>query len=170
MKNRSDGIYNVNVKRLALLTLPTWLRRPLCGALVYAGVSPLGRVLADLRRFRGETAYRVRHNGQVCRLRGALNDEFDPELRRIEIAEDESEAADAGGARVWQRVAGRWQMVPRRGDGCRVITREGYGGTSGYDFWVAVPEKLRGTVAEVRLRGVVNMYKLASKRYALTYK
>ena len=38
MTNKADRTYNVNIKRLALLTLPTWLRRPLSGALIYAGV------------------------------------------------------------------------------------------------------------------------------------
>ena len=55
MTNRSDNIYNVNIKRLALLTLPTWLRRPLVGALLYAAVAPLSRLLVELRTFRKET-------------------------------------------------------------------------------------------------------------------
>lgn len=167
--DRTDRIYNVNIKRLALLTLPTWLRRPLCGALVYAGVGPLARALADLRWFRGETGYRLGHNGQVCKLRGALNDEFDPELRRIEIRDGGTEG-DAGTARVWQRAAGRWMMVPVRGGGAMRINREGFGGTSGYDFWVVVPAELRDAGREVRLRTMVNMYKLASIRYAINYK
>lgn len=169
MTDRSDRIYGVNIRRLALLALPTWLRRPLCGALVYAGVAPLGRLLGELRRVRRETGYRLRHNGQVCKLRGVLNDEFDPELRRIEIRDGGAEG-DGGTARVWQRAAGRWMMVPLRGSGGRIINREGFGGTGGYDFWVVVPAELRDAGREVRLRAMVNMYKLASKRYAINYK
>lgn len=169
MTSKGNGIFNVNMKRLALLTLPTWLRRPLAGALIYAGVTPLGRLLQDLRAYRNATQYRLSHNGQVCKLRGALNDEFDPELRRIEI-EDRDSMESREASTTWQREAGRWVMVPQRGTGAVSIHREGFSGTSGYDFWVMVPEELRESETETRLRAIVNMYKLASKRYAINYK
>lgn len=169
MTNKADRTYNVNIKRLSLLALPTWLRRPLAGALIYAGVSPLGRLLQELRAYRSATSYRLRHNGQVCKLHGALNDEFDPELRRIEI-EDSDSAGNREAAAVWLRDMDRWVMVPRRGAGAVSIHREGFNGTSGYDFWVTVPEELRTAETETRLRAIVNMYKLAGKRYAINYK
>ena len=169
MTSKGNGIFNVNIKRLALLTLPSWLRRPLVGALIYAGVTPLGRMLQELRAYRNATNYRLSHNGQVCKLRGALNDEFDPELRRIEIEDrDSMESREASTA--WRRETGRWVMVPQSGGGAVSIHREGFSGTSGYDFWVTVPEDLRDGETETRLRAIVNMYKLASKRYAINYK
>lgn len=155
------------MKRLALLTLPTWLRRPVASALVYAGVAPLGRVLNELRSFRVATRYRLRHNGQVCKLRGVLNDEFDPELRRISV-EDYTEAEDV--TRIWVREVDRLVALPRRGDGAVRVAQTGFGGTGGYDFMVTVPEELRDGATETRLRAIVNMYKLASKRYAINYK
>lgn len=154
------------MRRLALLAMPTWLRRPLAGALVYAGIAPLGRLLSELRAYRSATSYRLRHNGQVCKLRGALNDELDPELRRITIEDaDGMESVEASTA--WQREIGRWVTVPQRGNGAVSIHREGFGGTGGYDFWVLVPAELQR--AEPRLRAIVNMYKLAGKRYAINY-
>lgn len=168
MTNKGDRIYNVNMKRLALLTLPTWLRRPLAGALIYAGVAPLGRLLQELRSYRRTTSYRLKHNGQVCKLRGALNDEFDPELRRIKI--EDSDGAESGEtSRVWLREMERWTMLPRRGSGATSIHQDGFGGTSGYDFRVRVPAELRTAETETRLRALVNMYKLASKRYTINY-
>lgn len=164
-----ERIYNVNVRRLALLVLPTWLRRPLAGALIYAGVCPLGRLLGELRSYRRETGYRLSHNGQVCRLRGVLNDEFDPERRRI-VIEDGGPEGGGESPTVWLRERGRWRMLPRRGDGAVRMYREGFGGTGGYDFWVTVPEELRGGGTETRLRAIVNMYKLAGKRFAINYK
>ncbi len=169
MTNKADRTYNVNIKRLALLALPTWLRRPLVGALIYAGVSPLGRLLQELRAYRKTTSYRLKHNGQVCKLRGVLNDEFDPDLRRIKI-EDSDSAESREASSVWLREMGRWVMLPRRDAGAVSIHREGFSGTSGYDFWVTVPEELRAAETETRLRATVNMYKLASKRYAINYK
>lgn len=169
MTNRADRTYNVNMKRLALLALPTWLRRPLVGALIYAGISPLGRLLQELRAFRSATGYRLEHNGQVCKLRGVLNDEFDPELRRIRIEDGDSLDGTSEGAAVWQREMGRWVMVPRRGAGYVRVHREGFGGTGGYDFWVMVPDELQTAATETRLQAMVNMYKLAGKRFAIIY-
>lgn len=167
--SRGKDIFTVNIKRLALLTLPSWLRRPLAGALIYAGVSPLGRLLQELRAYRSATSYRLRHNGQVCKLCGALNDEFDPGLRRIEI-EDSDSVGNREAAAVWLRDMDRWVMVPRRGAGAVSIHREGFNGTSGYDFWVTVPEELWTAETETRLRAILNMYKLAGKRYAINHK
>ena len=158
MTNKADRTYNVNIKRLALLTLPTWLRRPLSGALIYAGVSPLGRLLQELRAYRSATSYRLRHNGQVCKLCGALNDEFDPGLRRIEI-EDSDSVGNREAAAVWLRDMDRWVMVPRRG-----------AGAVSFLGWVTVPEELWTAETETRLRAILNMYKLAGKRYAINHK
>lgn len=168
MTNRIDAIYRINVKRLALLTLPLWLRRPLVGALIYSGVAPLGRLLSELRKYRSTTSYRLRYNGQVCKLRGVLNDEFDPEERRIRV-DDSERGGRVEASMVWKREEGRWVMVSRRGEGAATVHREGFSGTSGYDFWVTVPLELRSDERETRLRSLVNMYKLAGKRYAINY-
>ena len=166
--SRADKTFDVNIKRLALLTLPTWLRRPLTAALIYSGVAPVSRLLGELRLFRKETTYRLTHNGQVCKLRAVLNDEFDPLLRRIKIEDgDSSESIEA--STIWMREEGKWVMLPRRGEGVALIHREGFSGTSGYDFWVTVPAELRDTEREARMRALVNMYKLACKRYTITY-
>ena len=163
-----DETFNVNIKRLALLVLPTWLRRPLVGALIYAGVTPLGRLTQELRKYRNTTHYRLRHNGQVCKLRGVLNDEFDPALRRITV-EDRDSATMIEAAIIYRREVARWVMVPCRGFGAAIIHREGFSGTSGYDFWVNVPDELRTAGIETRMRAIINTYKLASKRYTINY-
>ncbi|WP_289772693.1 MULTISPECIES: hypothetical protein [Muribaculaceae] len=105
----------------------------------------------------------------MCKLCGALNDEFDPGLRRIEI-EDSDSVGNREAAAVWLRDMDRWVMVPRRGAGAVSIHREGFNGTSGYDFWVTVPEELWTAETETRLRAILNMYKLAGKRYAINHK
>lgn len=166
---RIDRVFDVNMRRLALMLLPTWWRRPLIGSLAFAAVSAQARVAAELKGFRNEKGYRLRHNGQVCKLRGVLNDEFDPELRRIRVEDGHADAATAETWRVWQRAEERWAMVPRRGAGALTVRREGYAGTGGYDFWLSVPAELSGAETETRLRAVTDIYKLASKRYAINY-
>lgn len=165
----TSRIYETDIKRLALLTLPTWLRRPVAAALLYAGVAPLGRLVQELRVLREETGYRIRHNGQVCKLRGALNDVFDAQERRIRV-EDEASVDGPDGTMVYWRSEERELPVPERRTGGAVrVNGRGYGGVSGYDFWVTVPLALRGVIDETRLRATVNGYKLASKRWTIKY-
>lgn len=71
--------YEVNIKRFALLLLPTFWRKPLLATLAYAMVSPLGYLHTRFVLFRRDTVYRLTHNGQVCYLRAVLNDQFRPD-------------------------------------------------------------------------------------------
>lgn len=162
--NVSDLVYKVNIKKLALLTLPTWLRKPLLSALIYAGVSPLSRLVHDLRKFRSSTNYRLQHNGQVCKLRGALNDEFDPEERRIYI-EDHDSTSRVELSTIYLRSEKKWVMVPQRGTGSVIINSRGFAGTSGIDFWIYAPSELSNELT--RMKAFVNSYKLASKRFTI---
>ena len=61
-------------------------------------------------------------------------------------------------------------LLPVRGGGkAFIINRRGYGGVSGFDFWVSVPYALMGKIDETRLAAVVSTYKLASKRWTINY-
>ncbi len=168
MTSRSDETFNVNIKRLALLVLPTWLRRPLVGALIYAGVTPLGRLVQELRKYRSTTRYRLRHNGQVCKLRGVLNDEFDPALRRITIEDSQSSSTIEADV-IFQRDVGRWTILPQRSKGSVITHRRGFSGTSGYDFWANVPSELNNEQTTIRMKALINTYKLASMRFTINY-
>ena len=79
--------YDVKFKRLALLLLPTFLRRPLIAAVAYASGIPVQYLYVRFIRWKQDTDYRLNNNGQVCYLRAVLNDMFDPGLRRITISD-----------------------------------------------------------------------------------
>ena len=66
--------YDVKFKRLALLLLPTFLRRPLIAAVAYASVIPVQYLYVRFIRWKQDTDYRLNNNGQVCYLRAVLND------------------------------------------------------------------------------------------------
>lgn len=163
-----DNVYDINVRRLALLTLPTIWRRPIMGALIYAAVTPIARYVGELRAFRKEKRYRLTHNGQVCRLRGVLNDEFDPEQRRIDI-EEGAGVTPSEASRLWLREEARWIIVPRRAGRAVSVHPEGFNGIGGYDFWVSLPEGLSDRIDDQRLRAIVNTYRLASRRFGVAY-
>lgn len=158
--------YDIHIKRLGLLLLPTFLRRPLLASLLYAVLTPLGYLHTRFMLFRQDATYRLGHNGQVCHLRAVLNDTFDPELRRITITDT---AQNIGVLFVYLREEARAVLVPQRETGTtQLVNRRGFGGVSGYDFIVNVPLTLRG-LDESRLKAVVNTYKLVSKRFAISY-
>ena len=158
--------YRLNLLRLAMLSLPTRWRKPIMGGLVYAMIRPLIGVYVTLIKIIEDTDYSLSHNGQVCKLRGLLNDTFDSERRRIRISE--SWNVDSG-VTAYERSASRWLMVGKR-DSDRptiILNRRGYGGRHGYDFWVEVPESVRQD--ETRLQAIIDGNKLASKRYGISY-
>ena len=163
----TSKLYDVNFKRLALLLLPTFRRRPLLAALAYAAVSPLQYLHTRFMLWRRDTDYRLLHNGQVCCLRGLLNDLFDPIDRRITVTE---EVSNVGNIVLHRREAQRAVRLPARGSGRMVVlNRRGYGGVSGYDFWVNIPVALLDEIDTDRVRAVVDSYKLASKRYQINF-
>ena len=161
------GKYDINIKRLALLLLPTFWRKPLLAALAYAAVSPLQWLHTQFMRWKCDTDYRLRYNGQVCHLRAVLNDMFDPIDRRITITDN---VDNVGHIILHRRDTDRSVRFPARGSGRAVIlNRRGYGGINGYDFWVNLPVALYGKVDLAQVAGVVNTYKLASKRFSINF-
>lgn len=158
--------YRLNLRRLAMLSLPTRWRKPIMGGLVYAMIRPLIGVYETFIKIIEDTDYSLSHNGQVCKLRALLNDTFDPEWRRIRISE--SWNVDSG-VTAYERSASRWLMVGKRdSEPTIILNRRGYGGRHGYDFWVNVPASITKD-EETRLRAIIDGNKLASKRYEISY-
>lgn len=159
--------YEVNFKRLALLMLPTFWRKPILSTVAYAMVSPLGYLHTQFTLFRRESNYRLTHNGQVCRLRAVLNDTFDPIERRITVTDD---ADNMGILMLHNRKQDKAILLPKRETGRAIIVnRRGFDGVNGFDFWINIPLDLLETVDIARLKAIVSIYKLASKRFSINY-
>lgn len=162
-----NKIFNVDFRKLGLLLLPTFLRQPVLSAIVNAMVSPIGYLHTSFIAFRNDSNYRLSHNGQVCYLRAVLNDLFDPQTRRITIGDI---PGDVDGFTLYQRSVGRAKSIPRRDpERLTVINRRGFGGANRCDFEIMVPAVLQASITQARINAVVNMYKLATKRFMITY-
>lgn len=162
------SLYEVKIKRLALLLLPTALRKPVIAALAQSAVQGCNALHGEFMRWKSDKDYRLSHNGQVCHLRAVLNDMFDQTERRITV--DDEDSGNQRGARLFTRDMDRHILVPLRATGnAFIINRRGYGGVSGFDFWVSIPYALMGKIDETRLTAVVSTYKLASKRWTINY-
>ena len=163
------GKYDVDMKRLAVLLLPTALRQPRLSALVQVLMAPLSRLHSEFTGYREMKTYRLTHNGQVCYLRAVLNDRYDSALRRITIEEPEQVPSTC---MLYLRQTGRFTRITHRGAERQVtLRRRGYGGIGGLDFWICVPLELMtdDTYSENALRALANQYKLASKRFGIKY-
>jgi len=177
-------VFEVDFKRLVVLLLPTFLRRPLLFALLKALVRPLVSMHTTFMAARREALYKANHTGQVCYLRGCLNDAFDSDLRRIKLADAESLGwcilykketfpPDGKGKPLNLAFASEKQkkmLVFGIGNkGVALLSKQGSIGAVGADFAVMVPMSMRGRVDENRIISLVNFYKLASKRYMINY-
>lgn len=161
--------YRVKIKELAVLMLPTFLRKPLITALAHAAVHGMFEVYTRFIGWKEQTDYRIAHNGQICHLRAVLNDAFDPERRRIEVKDEGVRRAPN---LLYLRVVDMPRLMARRRErpGQLVLNRRGFGGTGDTDFWVELPAGLLTARQEERLTALVNKYKLASKRWTIMYK
>ena len=75
--------YKVDFDKLILLLLPTFLRRPVLFGYLKALISPIASLHYRWSKMRDENLKKLSYNCQRCYFRGALNDKFDPVLRRI---------------------------------------------------------------------------------------
>lgn len=83
--------YKVDFDKLILLLLPTFLRKPVLYGYIRAMIDPI----ADLHykwslTVRDQNIKKLEYNCQRCYLRGALNDDFDNDERRITISDTQN--------------------------------------------------------------------------------
>ncbi|MCD8177319.1 MAG: hypothetical protein LUE98_07805 [Tannerellaceae bacterium] len=157
------GKFDLNIKKLGLLLLPTFLRRPVIASLMYASVTGLHYIYSNFLRVRTGQNYRLTHNGQVCYLKAVLNDSFDTTSRRIRIS-DSSEASEISiiYKREEEKPVYLWQ---RKEGGGMIINKRGFSGTQNFDFYIEIPYSLYNTLQIEQVAALANTYKLASKRY-----
>lgn len=124
-------------------------------------IGPVQMLHARFMDYTVDINYKLTHSGQVCYLEGALNDEFDPVLRRLYVA-------DAGGSVIvpLQRDSDNDPVVLGPDSGGPYIMLQPDSGYSGgnFDFIVVIPYAF-SQADRYRLRSLVDYYKLAGKRY-----
>lgn len=149
--------FDLNIKKLEVLLLPTFLRYPILIKYVWAMANPLDTLYCQWIQLRNENIYKLNHNGQVCYLRKALNDRFDPQKRRIIIV----------GAQRYKE-----QYIYTKGEkkpkylGTMYLRRASDYGDTGVDFLVLVAAELLDE-NNYEMKALIDYYKLASKRYRI---
>lgn len=148
--------FNVDYKKLAVLLLPTIIRKAKLVAFIQILLAPLVSLHYNWNQARRSALYKLAHNGQVCYLRKVLNDEYDPSSRRIEIVDGNKfrRAYIYTHAEQKPLYLGKINLRPSTDFE-----------DTGVDFTILVPSDV--IYDEYDLKALVDFYKLASKRYKI---
>ncbi|MEY4902573.1 MAG: hypothetical protein RLZZ292_388 [Bacteroidota bacterium] len=140
---------------------PIGLRKPSNAALAQMLLKPLDTLYYKWYNWRIDNIYNLEHTGQVCYLRGSLNDLFDPIERRIWIGDGllydtqyiftEAEQQD-----VWIDTEAEPDIVWLR--------TEAETADAGLDFIVYVPATIYNTQLD-GLKAHIDFYRAGGKRY-----
>lgn len=147
----------LNIDKLVVLLLPTFLRKPKLVAWLRTLATPLHKLLYAFQQARTADLYNLAHNSQVCYLRKALNDEFDPQQRRIRIEDGKQNER----LYIYSRSANRPLFL-----GKVFLYQRGDYIDGGVDFIVVIPQGLQ--YDKYKLEALVNFYKLAGKRWQIS--
>ena len=115
------------------------------------------KLLYAFQQARTADLYNLAHNSQVCYLRKALNDEFDPQQRRIRIEDGKQNER----LYIYPRSANRPLFL-----GKVFLYQRGDYIDGGVDFIVVIPQGLQ--YDKYKLEALVNFYKLAGKRWQIS--
>lgn len=145
-----SNIYKIDWSKFITMNMPELLLKTKQLSWLRGLISPLVSSHNAFLAFIEDYDFRIVTNGQVCRLRGALNTKFDPTLRRITIAK-----GSADKLYVFTHAENNPQYLTK------------YLGVGGGNFIVNVPVILLGNDAAIRL--LIDTYKRPTKTYTINY-
>lgn len=149
--------YNIDYKKLAVLMLPNFLRKPVLVAFIQSLLTPIANLHDEWLQKRLTNLYKLQHTGQVCFLRKVLNDRFDPQLRRIIIGD--------GNQFKRKYIYTHAENKPRFLGRLFLHLRTDYTDT-GVDFIVFVPASIVAN-QPYEIEALINFYKEGVKRYKI---
>lgn len=148
--------YKLNIVKLVELLTPTFLRKQRHLDWLKILHFPLQQIADEYQKFREQNLYRLQITSQVCDVRKALNDFFDPQHRRIQIQEPNEFK------RIFIYTPA--EKKPLFLGKIFLHSKENYQ-HSGADFRVIVPKNL--SFNKHQLTALLDFYKTASKRYVI---
>lgn len=152
--------FNLDIRKLAIQLLPTFLRGEVLSAYLKALVTPIDDVHYRWLQNRKQNLYILAHNGQKCYLRGVLNDEFDNSLRRIQI--DDGNLFDP----FFIYTDSEINEQPYLAKFLDLTLYQDHDlADTAVDFYVRVPQEINYN--EYKIKYLIDFYKLASKRYKI---
>lgn len=168
MPSQPPTRYRVDFAYLAALLLPSLLRKPRLLGWLTALLTPLTQLYATFLAYAQASFRELSYNSQTIVLEGALNDQFDPDLRRIRI-----DNSDADLQPLYFNF--RSEQQP---DKYVLFAAECPPWTYAYlysefssqtDFTVHVPALLRNAQRTDQLNARIRRFKLATRHYVLLF-
>lgn len=150
--------FDIDYDRLVVETQLKGLRKIRVSAFAKALVRPIRTLHNKWKVKRNRNLYILAHNVQVCYMRGALNDMFDPDLRRIYIdggINDREPTYIYTPAEMRPKYLGTIYSY-------NSMVNEG----TGFDFIVYVPTAIMATQS-FEMNAQINLYRLGGKRYSI---
>lgn len=172
----------MDINKITLLLTPPFLRQRRHIAFLRMCNTGLMDIYDNFLTKRKDDLYRLSLSGQVCYLTKALNDKFDPELRRIKITDGSSykrlyiyTRAEDIRRYLADRTQDKSGLVPNIEYVLYLNERSDYADT-GVDFVVLIPidvlskhaKEIGSKVRYFDIEALIDFYKLASKRYKIT--
>jgi hypothetical protein len=150
--------YSFDYIRMSFDLMLTSIRKPMAMAFARIIMLPISRLNTKWRDKRSDTIYRIEHTFQVCYMRGALNDRFDPELRRIYI-----DGTGGTSEQAYVYTPAEEQPIYL---GNIYLRNSLEVQSTGADFLVYVPSELLETQI-FEIRAEIDFYRLAGKNYLI---
>lgn len=161
----------IDYNKLAVLLLPTFLRQPLLMSLARILMVPLQRLHDEHHAARDERMYQLRHTSQICHIKDALNREF-----AVGNYDPTTPDYTAGFEIEDINAIGDWVMtydeVPALADVHTMAEDDDY--LLVYDeaiitqatqsFIVYVPKSVAFSPSLPKIRAIVELYRLASRK------
>jgi len=155
--------YSLDVYKLGKLLLPQDLRQNRLMALLDCYLRPLNDLHYLWTQIRNKNIYILEHNWQICYMRGALNDEFDAQQRRIYI----TDGVLFETTYVYTEAEQQELFVyTEEEEGILWIYTEEETADTGVDFIVYVPAEIMATQFH-EVHAQIQLYKLGGKRYMI---
>lgn len=160
--------YRVDFDYLATLLLPALLRKPILKVWLSALLAPLQQLYTGFLTYQEASFRELGYNSQTIVLEGALNDQFDPALRRITIDNSDAELLPLY---FNFRSEQQSEKIVLFAAECPPWTYAySYAEFSTQtDFTVRVPVGLRTTQRTDQLNARIRRYKLATRHYRLLF-
>lgn len=163
-----DTRYRVDFDYLSTLLLPSLLRKPKLRAWLLALLAPLRQLYTTFLLYAEATRIELTYNSQTIALEGALNDQFDPLLRRITIDNSDTELLPFYVNFLSEQQPEKHVLFASESPPW--LYCYGYAEfTTQTDFTVRVPVMLRNPQRTDQLNARIRRFKLAMRHYTLRY-
>ena len=150
--------YSIDFRKLVVSLTLTGLRKFRIVSFLTALITPLQNLHYAWKTLRVSNLYKIEYTGQVCYLRGALNDRFDPSQRRIYI---DGTGGNSEPTYVYTPAENQTKYL-----GKLFLRNSLEFADTGADFRVFVPREIVNQ-SSYELRALIDFYRLGGMRYLI---